>query len=134
VTSGAAFARPSLWVAAVVVDDDRLLLVWRSSPPGAERWCVPAVEVALDEPLAAAVVRAVEEDGGLEAVCEDRLGHIELLGDGHRVLLAFRATLLGEGMLSPAAAWVALDDVAERALIDGLGELLADLGILRVIA
>jgi ADP-ribose pyrophosphatase YjhB (NUDIX family) len=130
----AAPAQPSLWAGAVVVDVDRLLLVWRTSAPGPDRWSVPAVAVAPDEPLAAAVVRAVDEQTGLEAVCEGHLGHLELLGDGHRVLLAFRATALSEGALKPAATWVGLDEVAERPLTDGLGELLADQGILRVIA
>lgn len=130
----AATAGPSLWVAAVVIEDDRLLLVWRSSAPGADRWSLPAVPVALDEPLAAAVVRAVEEQVGLEAVCEGGLGHIEQLGDGHRVVLVFRAALLVDGVLGPAAAWVGVDEVAERPLVDGLAELLADQGILHVIA
>lgn len=126
--------RPSLWVAAVVVEEDRLLLVWRPSAPDAERWSLPSVEVALGEPLAAAVVRAVEEDAGLEAVCEGRLGHIEQLREGHRVLLTFRATVLADRMLRPATRWVDLDEVAEQQLADGLAELLADQGILRVIA
>jgi ADP-ribose pyrophosphatase YjhB (NUDIX family) len=134
VTPAAAPAQPSLWVGAVVVDDDRLLLVWCTSGPARERWSVPAVAVALDEPLAAAVVRAVDEQAGLEAVCEGHLGHVELLGGEHRVVLAFRATLLNEAVLKAAATWVGLDDVAERPLVDGLGELLADQGILRVIA
>lgn len=133
-SAGAAPGRPSLWVGAVVVDDGRLVLVWRSSGPDAGRWSLPSVEVELDEPLAAAVVRALEQEAGLEAVCEAQLGHIEQLGEGHRVLLAFRATLLLDGILRPAAAWVDLDAVAERPLVDGLAELLADVGILRVIA
>ena len=133
-SAGTALGRPSLWVGAVLIDDGRLVLVWRSSEPDAERWSLPTVEVELDEPLVAAVVRAVEEEAGLEAVCEGRLGHIEQLGEGHRVLLVFRATLLLDGMLRPAAAWVDLDGVAERPLAEGLTELLADQGILRVIA
>ena len=118
----------------MVVDDGRLLLVWRSQPPDADRWSLPTAEVALDEPLVAAVVRAVDEDAGLEAVCEGPLGHLERLGEGHRVLLAFRAALLGEGVPRAGAAWVDLDDVAQRPLVDGLAELLTDQEILHLIA
>jgi ADP-ribose pyrophosphatase YjhB (NUDIX family) len=119
----------------VVVEAGGLLLVRRSSPPDAGLWSVPATQVALDEPLVAAVVRAVDESAGLEAVCEGLLGHLEhLSGDAHRVLLAFEATVLSDGGMAPAASWVDLDDVAERPLIDGLPELLADRGILRLIA
>lgn len=133
-SSGDAPGRPSLWVGAVLIDDGRLVLVWRSAGPDAERWSLPSVEVELDEPLVAAVVRAVEQEAGLEAVCERRLGHIEQLGPDHRVLLVFRATPLLDGVLCPEAAWVDLDAVAERPLVEGLAELLADEGILRVIA
>ena len=125
---------PRLWVGAVAVEVDRLLLVRRSAPPEAGRWSVPATEVAADEPLVAAVVRAADEAAGLEAVCGRLLGHVEQLGSGHRVLLAFEATVLSEGLLAPAAAWVSLDEVAERQLVEGLAELLADRGILRLIA
>ena len=118
---------PALWVGAVAVEVDRLLLVRRSSPPEAGLWSVPAAEVTRDEPLVAAVVRAVEETG-LEAVCGPLLGHVEQVGEGHRVLLAFEATVLPDGALAPGASWVRLDEVTDHPLV------LADRGILRLIA
>ncbi len=125
---------PELWVGAVAVEVDRLLLVRRASPPEAGRWSLPATAVAVEEPLVAAVVRAVDEEAGLEAVCGRLLGPVEQLDEGHRVLLAFEATVLSEGTPGPAACWVSLDQVTERPLVEGLAELLADQGILRLIA
>ena len=125
---------PGLWVGAVALEVDRLLLVRRSSPPEAGRWSVPATAVALGEPLVAAVVRAVDEDAGLEAVCGRPLGHVEQHSCGHRVLLAFEATVLSAAAPAPAASWAPLDEVSDRLLVEGLAELLADLGILRLIA
>ena len=123
---------PVLWVGAVVVEEDRILLVRRASPSGL--WSLPSVAVAADEPLAAAVVRAVREDAGLEAVCDRLLGHLEYLGgDGHRVLLAFAATAL-PGLEVQPASWVDLDEVTDRALVEGLAEFLAEQGVLRLIA
>ena len=124
-------APPSLWVLAVVVEDDRILLVWHGSPGGGV-WSGPAAPVAADEPLPAAVVRAVEEEAGLDALCERPLGHIELLRPTHRVLLAFQATVLPGPVAG--ASWVDLEEVTQRPLLEGMTELLADRGILRVIA
>jgi ADP-ribose pyrophosphatase YjhB (NUDIX family) len=118
----------------VAVEGGQILLVRRPTPPDAGRWTVPAVEVAADEPLVVAVVRAVEEGAGLQAVGGALLGHIEQLADdGHRVLLAFEATVLSDRPPPPPASWVALDEVTDRPLGDGLPELLADRGILRLI-
>lgn len=125
---------PVLAVGAVVVDDGRLLLVRQDDPSDAGLWSLPVAEVALDEPLVAAVVRAVEEDTGLEAVCECPVGHLEQLGGRHRVVLAFEATVLRDAQPAAGAAWVALDEVTERPLGEGVAELLADRGILRLIA
>jgi len=115
---------------AVAVEGGQILLV-----PDGGRWTMPAVELVADEPLVAAVVRAVEEQAGLEAVCGRLLGPVELIGGAvHRVLLAFEATVLdrGEGPGRPAS-WVGLEEVTNRRLADGLPELLADRGILRLI-
>ena len=127
-------AGPVLEVGAVVVDDERLLLVRRTTPPDAGVWSVPVAQVDHDEPLVAAVVRAVDEGAGLEAVCEGLIGHLEHLGARHRVVLAFEATVLEDAQPAPGAAWVPLDEVTERPLADGWTELLAERGILRLIA
>jgi 8-oxo-dGTP diphosphatase len=126
---------PVLWVGAVIVEEGRLLLVRQGAPPDAGRWTIPSTELAGDEALAAGVVRAVLEATGLEAVCERLVGVVEdLAPDHHRVVLVFGATVLDAGVLKPAASWVAVDEVTDRPLAEGLPELLADCGILRLIA
>jgi ADP-ribose pyrophosphatase YjhB (NUDIX family) len=125
---------PDLWAGAVAVEDGQILLVRGWSPHDGGRWSVPAAQVAPGEPLVAAVVRAVEEAAGLEAVCDGLLGHVELLGgDVHRVLLAFGATVLSDAAPQGTGTWVGLEEVTDRPLADGLPELLADHGILRLI-
>jgi len=125
---------PALWAGAVAVEDSRLLLV-RGSAPHAGLWSVPAVEVAVDEPLAAAAVRAVDEVAGAEAVIEGLLGYVEDLAAGaHRVLLLFEATVLADADLAPAATWIGFEDVADLPVVTGLVELLVERGILRLIA
>ncbi|MHB1912084.1 MAG: NUDIX domain-containing protein, partial [Acidimicrobiales bacterium] len=65
--------RPEVCVGAVVVDDDRLLLIRRGHGPAAGEWSVPGGRVEAGETLAEAVVREVLEETGLEIVCDDLL-------------------------------------------------------------
>jgi 8-oxo-dGTP diphosphatase len=89
--------------------------------------------------MAAAVVREVAEETGLEALCEDLIGWTELIGDDHHfVILDFRVTLLERteptaGDDAAEARWVPLADVAELNLVEGLAEFLHDHGIVRTI-
>jgi len=118
----------------VAVEGGQILLVRRSSPPESGLWALPAVEVAADEPLVVAAVRAVEEGAGLEAVCARMLGHVEHFArDCHRVLLAFEATVLSDPRPASPARWVPVDEVTDLQLTAGLPELLADRGIIRLI-
>ncbi len=127
--------RPALWAGAVAVEDSRLLLVRGGAPHQAGVWSLPAVEVAPDEPLVAAAVRAVDEVAGAEAVVEGLLGYVEDLREGtHRVLLVFEATVLADTDLAAPATWVGFEDVTEVPVVPGVVELLVDRGILRVIA
>ena len=131
-------ARPEVCVGAVVVDDERLLMVRRGHGPAAGEWAVPGGRVESGETLAEAVVREVAEETGIEVVCEQMLGWVERISDEHHfVILDFRAQLLGAGEADPVAgddadeaAWVPLHEVAELNLVEGLAEFLNDHGIL----
>ena len=94
----------------------------------------------LGETLAEAVVRELAEETGLEGVAEHFVGWVERIGDGsHYVILDFAVTVLEPrdpvaGSDAAEAAWVPLEDVVDRGLVDGLAEFLHDHGILAVIA
>jgi ADP-ribose pyrophosphatase YjhB (NUDIX family) len=136
--------RPETCVGAVVVDDDRLLLVRRGHGPAAGQWSVPGGRVELGETLAEAVVRELHEETGLEGVCGALIGWSELLPDTpgfdgrHVVILDFAVTVLDAdepraGDDADEAEWVPLGDVAERALAPGLAEFLHDHDVIETI-
>ncbi len=128
--------RPELSVGAVVVHDGSLLLVRRGHGPAAGEWSVPGGRVEWGEMLAEAVVREVAEETGLECVCGELLGWVEIIqSDHHFVVLDFVATVLehGEPVAGDDAAevrWVPVDSVLELNLVDGLAEFLHEHGIL----
>lgn len=130
---------PELCVGAVVVDDDRLLLVRRGRGPAAGTWSIPGGRVDRGETLAEAVLRELTEETGLDGVCDELLGWVERIdGTHHFVILDFRVSVLDPaepvaGSDAAEAAWVPLADVADRNLVEGLAEFLHEHGILSVI-
>ena len=133
-------ARPEVCVGAIAVDAERLLMIRRGHGPAAGTWSIPAGRVELGETLAEAVVREVAEETGLESVCDDLVGWVERVEpDYHFVIMDFRVTVLEPrdpvaGDDAAEAAWVALDEVAQLRLADGLAEFLHTHGILATIA
>lgn len=129
-------------VGAVVVDDERILMIRRGHGPAAGEWSVPGGRVELGETLAEAVVREVAEETGVEVVCEKLLGWVERISEeSHFVILDFQAAVLGGSADSPVAgddaaeaAWVPLFELTELRLVDGLAEFLSDQGILDLFA
>lgn len=129
-------SRPELCVGAVVLHDGALLLVRRGHGPAAGEWSVPGGRVERGETLAEAVVREVAEETGLECVCGELMGWVEVVDDEHHfVILDFVVTVLehGDPVAGDDAAevrWVPVDDVLELRLVDGLAEFLHEHGIL----
>ncbi len=130
---------PQLSVGAIMVHDDRLLLVQRAHPPAAGEWSIPGGRVEPGETLAEALVREVREETNLDCVCGALVGVAERIDEhGHFVILEYWATVYDETALlassdAAAAQWVPLEDLAELRLVDGLAEFLHDNGILRTI-
>ena len=134
--------RPELSVGAVVVHDGSLLLVRRGHGPAAGQWSVPGGRIEWGETIAEAVVRELREETGLEGVCGEMLGWVEIIDDDHDrhpthhfVVLDFVATVLehGEPIAGDDAAevrWVPLADVLDLNIVDGLPEFLHEHGIL----
>ena len=129
--------RVEVAVGAIVVVDDRLLLVRRGRGVARGRWSVPGGVVEPGELLAEAVVRELAEETGLEGVCGALVGVVERFVEGrHYVILDHRVTLL-DPVATPVAgddaaevAWVPLHEVAEWPLVDGLAEFLHDHGVI----
>ena len=130
---------PQVCVGAIVVVQDRLLLIRRGRGPGEGLLSVPGGRVEAGETLAEAVVRELAEEAGLEGVCGELIGWVERIGaDHHYVILDFACTLLDDrepvaGDDAVEVAWVPLADVAERRLVEGLAEFLHDKGVISTI-
>jgi 8-oxo-dGTP diphosphatase len=119
-------------VGAVVVDDERLLLIRRGHGPAAGTWSVPGGRVERGETVAEAVVRELREETGVDGLCGPLIGFAERIDeDYHAVILDFRVDLLATtdpvaGSDAAEAAWVALGEVAGYRLAPGLARFLHD--------
>jgi mutator protein MutT len=129
--------RPEVAVGAVALHDGALLLVRRGRGPAAGEWSVPGGRVQTGETVAAALVREVLEETGLEAVVDGFLGWVERIGaDHHFVILDFAVTVLDPtetpvaGDDAAEVAWVPLTELADTRLVDGLYDFLRDAGVL----
>ena len=131
--------RPELCVGAIAVDDERLLLIRRGTPPEAGYWSLPGGRVEHGETMAQAVIRELAEECGLDGICGRFVGWVERIGDGfHFAIFDFEVAILEPEALNAGddasdAAWVELHAVAELPLVDGLAEFLAEHGFISTI-
>ena len=127
--------RPEMCVGAVAVRDGRLLLVRRGHGPAAGEWSVPGGRVEWGETLAAAVVREVAEETGLEVLCEGFADWAERIGEHHHYVIAdFWVAVVSEGQPVAAsdaaeARWVPLEELDDLHLTSGLSDFLRNIGV-----
>lgn len=125
---------------AVVIDDDRLLLIRRGHGPAAGEWSFPGGRVEFGETMVEAVVREVYEETGLEVVVGDYIGHVEVIGDDTHFVIhdfyatAFDAEPIRAGDDAQEVAWFNLHVVAELNLVESVAQFLADHHIVNFLA
>jgi len=113
---------PIVGVGAVIIHENKLLLVKRRVEPAKGKWSIPGGVVELGEGIRDALIREVKEECGLDVEIErllDVVDNITMDEEGrlqfHFVILDFLARVKG-GTLKPAddvldARWILLDEV-----------------------
>lgn len=133
-----AIRRPVPAVAAVIVQDGRLLLIRRGVEPSKGRWSLPGGSIEWGEALADAVTREVREETGLEVEVGKVAGVFDVITEGaeyHYVIVDYFAEPIG-GRLRPGddasyARWVSADELDSLDLTDHLRERLEEMGFVR---
>ncbi len=130
---------PLVGVGALIVDNDKIVLVRRHKEPARGEWSIPGGLVKLGETLEGAVVREAREETGLdvepkilvkllERIFPDELGRIRY----HYILADYLCSVVGGSLIAGSdamdAAWVtrselnwfALPAVTMRVILDAL--------------
>jgi 8-oxo-dGTP diphosphatase len=125
-------------VGAVVVDNDgRLLVIRRGRPPGEGLWSLPGGRVEPGETDAAAVIRELREETGLEATAGRLIGSVDRPGPGGVTydIHDYAAVVTGGGLRAgddaADARWVTPAALRELPTTPGLLDALTGWGVLR---
>ena len=132
--------RPIPAVSAVIVQDDKILLVKRGHEPSGGLWSFPGGRVELGETVREALVREVFEETSLVIEPGEPAGVQDvILGDesgisAHYIIISFHASVIsGElkaGDDAADAQWVGLGELDNYATTVGLRERLSEIGVL----
>jgi|SRR5262249_10898800 ADP-ribose pyrophosphatase YjhB (NUDIX family) len=115
-------------VGAVILDEaGRLLMIERGRPPGVGLWSIPGGRVEPGESDAAALVREVREETGLDVVAGHLIGSIQHPGPGESFydVHDYAATLTTSaeptaGDDAAAARWVPFEELRSLPTAPGL--------------
>jgi 8-oxo-dGTP diphosphatase len=121
--------RPVLAASCACFRDGKLLLAQRANPP--QFWTLPGGRVEFGEHAAAAAVRELKEETGVEAEVVGFAGFREVIsrrgGNLHFVVLAFAARwVAGEAAPTPETAaveWIDPGDLHRFKTTEGLAEI-----------
>jgi ADP-ribose pyrophosphatase YjhB (NUDIX family) len=126
-------------VAALVVDDERLLLVRRGTGPAGGVWDLPQAVLASGQTVLEAVVAAAADEAGIEAAGGDLVEILEQVDeDPHVIRLVCRALLPADAVPSAGATvadarWFDAGALGDLRFAPGVAEFLHDHGALDII-
>lgn len=127
--------RPQVAVGAICVLDGRLLLVQRGRGTNAGRWAVPGGRLEVGESLAAAVVRELAEETGLQGRVVGLCGVAERCGEGHHYVILNHWVDVTDGAAvagddAAAVAWVTRRELEALDVVPRLVAFLSAHGVL----
>jgi ADP-ribose pyrophosphatase YjhB (NUDIX family) len=119
--------RPIVGVLAVVMRDDRVLVVRRTNPPMPGRWGFPGGVLELGETVAQGAMRELAEETGVIAEAAGPLTVIDTIDRDQEGRVRYHYTLVavigdwqsGEGVPGDDAgevAWLTRDEIVDRGL------------------
>ncbi|WP_158969081.1 NUDIX hydrolase [Chachezhania sediminis] len=109
---------PRLGALAVVVHDDRVLLVRRRKDPDAGLWGFPGGHVEAGETVLTAAARELAEETGVTATPQGYLTNIDLLRHGARGEILVHYLLVGVLCVYRTGSPVAADDALDARWFD----------------
>ncbi len=128
-------------VAAVIIEDGKLLLVRRAAEPSKDKWSIPGGSVEWGEPLVEALKREVREETGLEIEVGQVAGVFDLIirderdkPRRHYVIIDFLSRAAGgtlrAGDDAAEVQWVPVENLDTYELSDLLQARLKKMGVL----
>lgn len=126
-------------VGAIIMHDEKILLICRKNPPGAGLWSIPGGSVELGETLQEATAREVREETGLQVAVGEMAELSELIEkqddsvNFHYIIIDYFARVVS-GTLTPgsdvsAARWFDRSELATLSITPTLRPLLRRLGL-----
>ena len=101
------YRNPALTVDAIIIKDDKVLLIKRLNPPYENHWALPGGFVEYGEKVEDATVREVKEETGLDITLEELVGVYsdpERDPRGHTVTVAHTSKITGGKLKSDSDA------------------------------